>query len=159
MVRGAKSKLAKLKRLFCRQKKIGFPIMIKAALGGGGKGMRVSVCREDFLENFRMAQTETLHAFADNAMYLERYIEKPRHIEVQILADKQGQVIQLGERDCSIQRRHQKLIEESPSCAVSPKVREQLGETACQASGCGYESAETIEFLFWTNPGNFSSWK
>ena len=107
-----------------------------------------------------MAQTETLHAFADNAMYLERYIEKPRHIEVQILADKQGQVIQLGERDCSIQRRHQKLIEESPSCAVSPKVREQLGETACRAAlAVGYESAGTIEFRSWTNPGNFSSWK
>lgn len=148
VVPGSKEPVYEAEEALLQAEKIGFPIMIKAALGGGGKGMRVSVCREDFLENFRMAQTETLHAFADNAMYLERYIEKPRHIEVQILADKQGQVIQLGERDCSIQRRHQKLIEESPSCAVSPKVREQLGETACRAAlAVGYESAGTIEFL------------
>ena len=148
VVPGTEEPVYEAEEALLRAEEIGFPVMIKAALGGGGKGMRVSYDREDFLENFHTAQTETIHAFADNAMYLERYIERPRHIEVQILADRQGHAVKLGERDCSIQRRHQKLIEESPSCAVSEEIREQLGETAKKAAlAVGYESAGTIEFL------------
>ncbi|MFR6273310.1 MAG: acetyl-CoA carboxylase biotin carboxylase subunit [Blautia sp.] len=129
-------------------KKIGFPIMIKASSGGGGKGMRISESREDFEENFSTAQRESVNAFADNTMYLERYVGRPRHIEVQIIADRFGQVVQLGERDCSIQRRHQKMIEESPSCAISEELRRKMGETAVRAAkAVGYESAGTIEFL------------
>ena len=127
---------------------IGYPIMIKASSGGGGKGMRVSFSKEDFEENFRTAQRESENAFADDAMYLEKYIEKPRHVEVQILADKMGNVISLGERDCSIQRRHQKLIEESPCIAISDKVRKKMGKVAVNAAkAVGYENAGTIEFL------------
>lgn len=98
---------------------IGFPVMIKAASGGGGKGMRISRSAEDFTENFEVAQTESVNGFADDTMYIEKYIEDPRHIEFQILADKFGNVISLGERDCSIQRRHQKMVEESPSAALT----------------------------------------
>ena len=128
--------------------KIGFPIMIKASSGGGGKGMRISESRDDFEENFSTAQRESVNAFADNTMYLERYVGRPRHIEVQIIGDRFGQVVQLGERDCSIQRRHQKMIEESPSCAITEKLRREMGETAVRAAkAVGYESAGTIEFL------------
>lgn len=127
---------------------IGFPVMIKAASGGGGKGMRISRSREDFTENFEVAQKESVNGFADDTMYIEKYIEGPRHIEVQILADKFGNVISLGERDCSIQRRHQKLVEESPSAALDEKLRAQMGEVAVRAAKAAkYESAGTIEFL------------
>ena len=127
---------------------IGFPVMIKAASGGGGKGMRISHSREDFTENFEVAQTESVNGFADDTMYIEKYIEDPRHIEFQILADKYGNVISLGERDCSIQRRHQKMVEESPSAALDDKLRAQMGEVAVRAAkAANYESARTIEFL------------
>lgn len=127
---------------------IGFPVMIKAASGGGGKGMRISHNREDFTENFEVAQTESVNGFADDTMYIEKYIEDPRHIEFQILADKYGNVISLGERDCSIQRRHQKMVEESPSAALDDKLRAQMGEVAVRAAkAANYESAGTIEFL------------
>lgn len=127
---------------------IGFPVMIKAASGGGGKGMRISQSREDFTENFEVAQTESVNGFADDTMYIEKYIEDPRHIEFQILADKYGNVISLGERDCSIQRRHQKMVEESPSAALDDKLRAQMGEVAVRAAkAANYESAGTIEFL------------
>lgn len=127
---------------------IGFPVMIKAASGGGGKGMRISHSREDFTENFEVAQTESVNGFADDTMYIEKYIEDPRHIEFQILADKYGNVISLGERDCSIQRRHQKMVEESPSAALDDKLRAQMGEVAVRAAkAANYESAGTIEFL------------
>ena len=127
---------------------IGFPVMVKAASGGGGKGMRISHSREDFTENFEVAQTESVNGFADDTMYIEKYIEDPRHIEFQILADKYGNVISLGERDCSIQRRHQKMIEESPSAALDDKLRVQMGEVAVRAAkAANYESAGTIEFL------------
>ena len=110
--------------------------------------MRISESPEDFEENFNTAQRESVNAFADDTMYLERYVREPRHIEVQILGDKFGNVVQLGERDCSIQRRHQKMIEESPSCAIDQATREQMGETAVKAAkAVGYESAGTIEFL------------
>ena len=127
---------------------IGFPVMIKAASGGGGKGMRISHSKEDFTENFEVAQTESVNGFADDTMYIEKYIEDPRHIEFQILADKYGNVISLGERDCSIQRRHQKMVEESPSVALDDKLRAQMGEVAVRAAKAAkYESAGTIEFL------------
>lgn len=127
---------------------IGFPVMIKAASGGGGKGMRISRSEEDFTESFEVAQKESVNGFADDTMYIEKYIEEPKHIEVQILADRYGNVISLGERDCSIQRRHQKMIEESPSAALDEKLRREMGEVAVRAArAANYESAGTIEFL------------
>ena len=127
---------------------IGFPVMIKASSGGGGKGMRISWGLDDFDANFQNAQMESVKGFSDNTMYLEKYVENPRHIEFQIMADKFGNVVHLGERDCSIQRRHQKVLEESPSVAISPELRKAMGETAVRAARVvGYENAGTIEFL------------
>ena len=129
-------------------KEIGFPVMIKASSGGGGKGMRVSKNEEDFEANFRNAQLESVKGFSDDTMYIERFVENPRHIEFQILADQFGNVIHLGERDCSIQRRHQKVLEEAPSAAISPELRARMGEMAVRAAkAVGYENAGTIEFL------------
>ena len=128
--------------------KAGYPVMIKAVLGGGGKGMRMVERPEDFEQNFYLAQTETKKAFGDDAMYVEHFITRPRHIEVQILADSYGNVIHLGERDCSIQRNHQKMIEEAPSAALSEELRREMGETAVRAArAAGYVGAGTIEFL------------
>ena len=127
---------------------IGYPVMIKAALGGGGKGMRVVYNAEDFIASFNSAQQETFKGFGDNSMYIEKYIEHPRHVEFQILADNYGNVIHLGERDCSVQRRHQKMIEESPSDAIDEKLRKKMGETAIKAAkAVGYTNAGTVEFL------------
>lgn len=127
---------------------IGYPVMIKASSGGGGKGMRISYGQSDFDANFQNAQMESIKGFSDDTMYLEKYVERPRHIEFQILADKYGHVVHLGERDCSIQRRHQKVLEEAPSIAISPELRRQMGETAVRAAkAAGYENAGTIEFL------------
>ena len=135
--------------------RIGYPVIIKAALGGGGKGMRISRGPEDFDANFQNAQMESIKGFSDDTMYLERYVERPRHIEFQILADKYGNVIHLGERDCSIQRNHQKLIEESPSVALSDELRKKMGDAAVKAAkAAGYENAGTIEFLL-EKSGNF----
>ena len=129
-------------------KQIGFPVMIKASSGGGGKGMRISWGEEDFESNFNNAQMESVKGFSDDTMYIEKYIEKPRHIEFQIMADKHGTVVHLGERDCSIQRRHQKVLEESPCEAISDALRKKMGETAVRAAkAVGYENAGTIEFL------------
>lgn len=128
--------------------KIGYPVMIKAALGGGGKGIREVHNAADFAECFQTAQKEALSAFGDKRMYIERLIQNPRHIEFQILADKYGNVVHLGERDCSIQRNHQKLIEEAPSIALDEKLREKMGKAAVAAAkASGYENAGTIEFL------------
>lgn len=127
---------------------IGYPVIIKAALGGGGKGMRTAWTPEEFESAFQTAQKETEMAFADSTMYIEHFVENPRHIEFQILADKYGNVVHLGERDCSIQRRHQKVLEESPCAAISPELRKKMGETAIRAAkAVGYENAGTIEFL------------
>ena len=129
-------------------KEVGFPVMIKASSGGGGKGMRVSRSEEDFEANFLNAQMESVKGFSDNTMYIERFVENPRHIEFQILGDRYGNVVHLGERDCSIQRRHQKVLEESPSAAISGELRKKMGETAVRAAkAVGYENAGTIEFL------------
>lgn len=128
--------------------KAGYPVMIKAVLGGGGKGMRAAKNREEFAKNFSLAQTEAKQAFGDGAMYIEHLIERPRHIEFQILADAYGNVIHLGERDCSIQRNHQKMLEEAPSPALSEELRKLMGETAVRAArAAGYVNAGTIEFL------------
>lgn len=129
-------------------REIGYPIMIKASAGGGGKGMRVAKTEEEFSSQFNTAKKEAENAFSDGTMYLEKYMENPRHIEVQILADKYGNVVHLGERDCSIQRRHQKLLEESPCIAISEELRQKMGETAVRAAReVGYYNAGTIEFL------------
>ncbi|MFA6232603.1 MAG: acetyl-CoA carboxylase biotin carboxylase subunit [Bacteroidota bacterium] len=127
---------------------IDFPIILKASAGGGGKGMRIVRNREEFENQFRMAKAEAEAAFSNGDLYLEKYIDKPRHVEIQIVGDQYGNVFHLGERDCSIQRRHQKLIEESPSPAVSPELRLLMGEAAVSAAkSINYEGAGTIEFL------------
>lgn len=128
--------------------KIGYPVIVKAALGGGGKGMRVAENEGAFTQAFSTAQKETQMAFGDNTMYIEHFVENPRHIEFQILADKYGNVVHLGERDCSVQRNHQKMIEESPSVALSEALRSRMGEAAVKAAkAANYENAGTIEFL------------
>lgn len=148
VVPGTKEPVFDAQKALKEAKKIGFPVMIKASSGGGGKGMRIAMTEEEFVSQFQMAQQESFNAFADDTMYLERYVQCPRHVEVQILGDKFGNVIHLGERDCSVQRRHQKMIEESPCTALSEKLREKMGETAVKAAkAVGYESAGTIEFL------------
>ncbi|MBA3323417.1 MAG: acetyl-CoA carboxylase biotin carboxylase subunit [Pyrinomonadaceae bacterium] len=127
---------------------IGFPVIIKAAAGGGGRGMRI-VREESELEHaLETASNEALSAFKNGDVYIERYIERPRHIEIQVMADEHGHVVHLGERDCSIQRRHQKLLEEAPSPALTPELRRQMGEVAIAAcQRVGYSNAGTIEFL------------
>lgn len=133
-------------------KDIGYPVMIKAALGGGGKGMRVANTAQEFETSFQTAQKETQMAFNDNTMYIEHFVQHPRHIEFQILADKKENVIHLGERDCSVQRNHQKMIEESPCIAISQELRQKMGEAAIKAAkAVSYENAGTIEFLLEKN--------
>lgn len=131
-----------------RARKIGYPVMIKASSGGGGKGMRVAWNEEEFELQFNLAQRESANAFGDDTMYLERFIESPRHVEIQIMADAHGNVVALGERDCSVQRNHQKLIEESPSPAVSDGMRRKMNEYAILAAKTvGYTNAGTIEYI------------
>ncbi len=127
---------------------IGYPVMIKASSGGGGKGMRVATDPDDFEFQFTMAQSESANAFGDDAIYQERYIKNPRHVEIQIMADSEGNVISLGERDCSVQRNHQKLIEESPSPAITPETRAEMNRCAILAAkAVGYTNAGTVEFI------------
>ncbi|HJC65816.1 MAG: acetyl-CoA carboxylase biotin carboxylase subunit [Lachnospiraceae bacterium] len=148
VVPGSKEPVHQAEEALEMAKAIGFPVMIKASSGGGGKGMRISRGEEDFIENFNSAQLESVKGFSDDTMYIEKYIEKPRHIEFQIMADKFGNVVHLGERDCSIQRRHQKVLEESPCEVISDDLRRRMGETAVRAAkAVGYENAGTIEFL------------
>ena len=127
---------------------IGYPIMIKASSGGGGKGIRAALTEEEFAAQFNMAQMESVNAFGDGAMYLERFITDPRHVEIQIMADNHGNVVALGERDCSVQRNHQKMIEESPSPALTPETRAEMNRCAVLAAKTvGYTNAGTVEFL------------
>jgi acetyl-CoA carboxylase biotin carboxylase subunit len=128
--------------------RIGYPVLIKATAGGGGRGMRVAYNRDELLNAYNMARAEAEAAFKNSGVYLEKYIANPRHVEIQVLGDSYGNVIHLGERECSIQRRHQKLIEESPSPAVSYELRQEMGRVAVDAcKRIGYSNAGTIEFL------------
>jgi acetyl-CoA carboxylase biotin carboxylase subunit len=134
---------------------IGFPVIIKATAGGGGKGMRIAHTPEQFAQLFSLAQNEALAAFGNGDVYVEKYLERPRHVEIQVLGDTLGRVVHLGERDCSVQRRHQKLIEESPSPALTPDLRTRMGDAAIAlASSIGYVGAGTLEFLLDTD-GSF----
>ncbi|MGB0371147.1 MAG: acetyl-CoA carboxylase biotin carboxylase subunit [Opitutales bacterium] len=134
---------------------IGFPVIIKAVAGGGGKGMRTAHNAMAFQKEFIAARNEAANAFGNGSVYIEKFIEEPRHIEFQILADEYGNVIHLGERDCSIQRRHQKLIEEAPSPFLTPKLRKKMGDASINAAkACGYANAGTIEYLV-DKHGNF----
>jgi acetyl-CoA carboxylase biotin carboxylase subunit len=127
---------------------IGFPVIIKATAGGGGKGMRIARDAESFGQSFQLARNEALAAFGSAAVYVEKYLDRPRHVEIQVMGDQHGRVMHLGERDCSVQRRHQKLIEEAPSPAVTADLREGMGEAAVRAAAkIGYVGAGTVEFL------------
>ena len=142
---GILSSLAEGKKV---AQKIGYPVLLKATAGGGGKGMRLVWKEEEFEEAWNSARTEAGAAFGNDGMYLEKFIEEPRHIEIQIVGDQYGNISHLSERDCSIQRRHQKLVEESPSPAVDQKLREKIGEAAVKgAKHVNYEGAGTVEFL------------
>ncbi|HXE57577.1 MAG TPA: acetyl-CoA carboxylase biotin carboxylase subunit [Gemmatimonadales bacterium] len=127
---------------------IGYPVIIKATAGGGGKGMRIAHDREQFTQSFTLAQNEALAAFGNGGVYVEKYLARPRHVEIQVMGDTHGKVIHMGERDCSVQRRHQKLIEEAPSPALDDELRARMGDAAVAlASAIGYIGAGTIEFL------------
>lgn len=154
-VPGSQGPIADEREALALAKEIGFPVIIKAVAGGGGKGMRVAHNAPAFQKEFATACAEAEKAFANGSVYLEKYLEAPRHIEFQILADEHGKIIHLGERDCSVQRRHQKLIEESPSPFLTPDLRERMGAAAIRvAEACQYTNAGTIEFL--VDPeGNF----
>lgn len=148
VVPGTKRGLHDVDEALAEARNIGWPIMIKASSGGGGKGMRVSESEADFCDQFNIAQRESVNAFGDNTMYLERAVQNPRHVEVQIIGDAYGHVVALGERDCSVQRNHQKMIEESPSPALDDDLRARMMEDAVKAArAVGYTSAGTIEFL------------
>ena len=142
-------------RLAREAERIGYPVMIKAVAGGGGRGMRLVAAREQFAEALRSAQSEAKNAFGDDTVILERAIVEPRHIEIQVFADRHGNAIHLGERDCSVQRRHQKVIEEAPSPAISPELRARMGAAAVAAvKAIAYEGAGTLEFLL-DRDGNY----
>ncbi len=129
-------------------RQVGFPVIVKASAGGGGRGMRIVRTEEELPGLFKAAQAEAAGAFGNGDLYMEKYVEHPRHIEFQVLADEHGNVVSLGERECSIQRRHQKLLEESPSTQVTPELRDQIGTVLCKSlTEIGYTNAGTIEFL------------
>ena len=129
-------------------KKNGLPVMMKASMGGGGRGMRVVRSMEEVKESFERCSSEALTAFGDGSMFIERLIEKPRHIEVQILADETGDTVHLYDRDCSVQRRHQKVVEIAPASGLKPEIREKMLESAVKlCKSIGYKNAGTVEFL------------
>lgn len=148
LLRGSKGTLLNASYAVKMANIIGYPVILKAAAGGGGRGMRMVDKEEDVERMYNLASNESAKAFNDQSMFIEKYAADPRHIEFQILADKHGNVVHLGERECSIQRKHQKLIEESPSPALDPELRERMGQAAVRiAKGVGYHSAGTVEFL------------
>lgn len=148
VIPGSEGKVHSEKEALEIGQKIGYPVIIKAAAGGGGRGLRVVNREEDLIKSLQAAQTEAKAVFGDGGVYIEKYFLDPRHIEVQILADEKGRTLSLGERDCSIQRRHQKLLEESPSPAVDEALRREMGRVAVEiAKAVGYMNAGTVEFL------------
>jgi acetyl-CoA carboxylase biotin carboxylase subunit len=147
-VPGSDGVVANEEQLGAEALKIGYPLILKASAGGGGRGMRVVRKQEELLSSYQAATSEALQAFGNGDVYAEKFIERPRHIEYQVLGDQHGRIIHLGERECSIQRRHQKLVEESPSPAISVKQRKELGAKVVKALGkIGYTNAGTVEFL------------
>ena len=154
MVPGVDEAITDVDKALETAKSIGFPILVKASAGGGGKGMRVVNSADEFVEQMKMAISEAESAFGDGAVFIEKYVGSPRHIEIQVLADQHGKTLYLFERECSIQRRHQKVIEEAPSVVLTPELREAMGKAACDvARSCNYVGAGTVEFLY--EDGNF----
>mgnify|MGYP000257833184 FL=1 len=149
IVPGTKEKIDDYDQLHRTAADIGYPVLLKAAAGGGGKGMRKVFTPEELIENYESAKREALKSFGDDSIYIEKLIENPKHIEIQVLADEHGNYLHFGERDCSIQRRHQKLIEECPSTVLDDELRHKMGQVAINAAkACNYVNAGTIEFLF-----------
>ena len=149
VVPGSKGEVETIEAAIKASKAIGFPLIVKAAAGGGGRGMKVALTADDLVEAVQTAQSEAQAAFGNGAVYMERYLQKPRHIELQVIADSHGNVVHLGERDCSLQRRHQKVLEEAPSPALSAVERAAIGRTVNEAIGkIGYLGVGTIEFLW-----------
>lgn len=148
MVPGTEEAVTDIEEAQKRALEIGFPILIKAAAGGGGKGMRIVEKAGDFIEQMDLAVSEATSAFGDGSVFIERYVSSPRHIEIQVLGDTHGNIVHLFERDCSVQRRHQKVIEEAPSSVLSPELRQKMGESAVNAArSCNYTGAGTVEFI------------
>ena len=148
VIPGSDGSIKGLKDALAVAERIGYPVMLKAAAGGGGKGIRVANSPEELEKNYNIVKQEAKISFNDDEIYIEKFIKNPRHVEIQILADEYGNVIHLGERDCSIQRRNQKVIEETPSTIVDEKLRNKMGETAVKAAKlAGYSSCGTVEFL------------
>src|SRR6201985_869085 len=148
MVPGTEEAITDLNEAKQRAVEVGFPILIKAAAGGGGKGMRIVDSIDDFEEQIQLAVSEATSAFGDGAVFIERYVSSPRHIEIQVLGDTHGNILHLFERDCSVQRRHQKVIEEAPSSVLTPEIREQMGKCAVDvARSVNYTGAGTVEFI------------
>lgn len=147
-VPGSDGSIKGIKDAFEVDKKIGYPVMLKAAAGGGGKGIRIVNNERELESNYNIVKQEAKISFNDDEIYMEKFIENPRHVEIQILADEHGNVIHLGERDCTVQRRHQKVVEETPSTAIDEKLRNKMGEAAIKAAkAAGYTSCGTVEFL------------
>ena len=148
VVPGSKGPVTGESEILSLAMKIGYPVIIKASAGGGGRGMRVVHSAGSLINSFLMAQSEAMSSFGNQEVYIEKFVSEPRHVEVQVLADEKGNVVHLGERDCSVQRRHQKLIEESPSPAITPKMRKKMGEVAVSAAkAVKYKNAGTVEFI------------
>ncbi len=148
MVPGTETAINDVDEAKARAAEVGFPILIKAAAGGGGKGMRIVNALADFDEQMKLAVSEALSAFGDGSVFIERYVSSPRHIEIQVLGDEYGNIVHLFERDCSVQRRHQKVIEEAPSAILTPEIRQRMGKCAVDvARSCNYTGAGTVEFI------------
>jgi acetyl-CoA carboxylase biotin carboxylase subunit len=152
MVPGTEEAIQDIAVAKLRAEEVGFPILIKAAAGGGGKGMRIVENTADFEEQMNLAVSEAVSSFGDGAVFIERYVSSPRHIEIQVLGDTKGNIVHLFERECSIQRRHQKVVEEAPSAVLSPELRKAMGECAVNvAKSCNYVGAGTVEFILENN--------